>query len=61
MTPGISPLLANVLKQIRHISNLRRYPLDRPHTLHLVYRRTLNAGFFFCFTLHASVIYLNSP
>jgi len=30
VTPGISPLNPNILKQIRHIENFRRKPRPRP-------------------------------
>src|SRR4029434_1051233 len=32
--PGTSPLSASSRKQSRHISNFRRYPRGRPHSLH---------------------------
>jgi hypothetical protein len=34
VTPGISPSLASLRKQRRHISNFRRYPLARPQIRH---------------------------
>ncbi len=36
VTPGIIPSLASSRKQILHISNFLRYPLGRPHILHLL-------------------------
>jgi hypothetical protein len=44
MTPGISPFRLKDLKQIRHIANLRKYPLGRPQTLQRWYRLTKNLG-----------------
>ena len=41
-TPGISPLEANILKQIRQIPNFRRYALLRPQMGHLLYWRVEN-------------------
>ena len=51
MTPGIWPLLARLRKQIRHISNRRKYARERPHSGQRLYPRTLNFGFCFAFTL----------
>jgi hypothetical protein len=51
--PGIFPARANILKQIRHISNFRRYPLRRPQIRHRLYLRTLNLGSRFCFIIKA--------
>jgi hypothetical protein len=36
VTPGISPSLASLRKQRRHISNFRRYPRGRPQIRHLL-------------------------
>jgi len=43
-TPGISPLKANSLKQIRHSWNLLMKPRGLPQILHLLWRLTLNFG-----------------
>ena len=44
ITPGMSPLRAFLRKQIRHISNFRRYPRGRPQLRQRVYFRTPNLG-----------------
>ena len=44
MTPGISPARANLRKQIRHISNFRRYARGLPQLRQRVYLRTANFG-----------------
>src|SRR5262245_48920022 len=46
VTPGIWPSSARLRKQIRHNSNLRRYPRDLPQLLQRVYALTANFGFF---------------
>jgi len=44
MTPGISPASASLRKQMRHISNFRRYPRGLPQLRQRVYFRTPNLG-----------------
>jgi len=53
-TPGISPESASLRKQIRHISNLRKYARGRPHRGQRLYARAENLGFRFAFTLNDS-------
>ncbi|GMT41625.1 MAG: hypothetical protein IEMM0002_0036 [bacterium] len=60
MTPGINPSSASFLKHILHISNLRRYPLGRPHNGHLLYPRVENLGLIFAFAINAALAKLNS-
>jgi len=50
-TPGISPLEANVLKQIRQIPNFLKKALLRPHIGHLLYWRALNFCFLWALTI----------
>lgn len=42
VTPTISPQRAKLRKQIRHISNLRRYARGRPQIGHRLYFRVVN-------------------
>lgn len=55
VTPGINPLLAISLKQIRHNLNFLIYPLFLPHLKHLLVARVLNLGTFFDFSILAFV------
>lgn len=50
LTPGISPLYANSLKQIRQIPNFFITECGRPHLLQRVYSCTLNFLGLLCFT-----------
>jgi hypothetical protein len=43
-TPGISPLSANLRKQIRQMPNLRYTARGRPHKRHRLCRRVENFG-----------------
>jgi hypothetical protein len=52
-TPGISPLLASSLKQIRHKPNIRMYPCVRPQRQHRLMVRLVNLGFLFALTIKA--------
>jgi hypothetical protein len=45
VTPVISPLDANLRKQIRHTPNFLIKALGRPHSGHRLYLRTANFGF----------------
>ncbi len=51
--PGISPLLANSLKQIRHKSKSLIYPLLRPQRQQRLIIRVENLGVFFAFAINA--------
>jgi len=51
VTPGIWPSLANLRKQILHISNFRMYPLGLPHTLQRFTFLVLNLGVLFAFAI----------
>ena len=53
--PGIRPLFAISLKQIRQSPNRRRYPFFRPHLKHRRVIRELNFGFFFDLAICALV------
>lgn len=55
VTPGISPRLANSLKQILHKLKSLMYALFLPQRQHLRTTRVLNFGFFFDFTICPSV------
>jgi hypothetical protein len=55
LTPGIFPSLANFLKQIRQILNLRYTALDLPQSWQRVYCLTRNFGFIFCLFSRALV------
>jgi hypothetical protein len=48
--PGISPLSANSLKQIRHTPKSRINPRGLPQRWHRLCLRTGNFGFFFAFS-----------
>jgi len=54
-TPGISPLLAASLKQIRHKPNLRIYPCFLPQEKQRRTTRDLNFGVFFDLAICACV------
>ena len=51
VTPGISPLLANSLKQILHNPKSLIKPLLLPHLKHLRINREENFGFLFAFAI----------
>jgi hypothetical protein len=51
-TPGIIPLKASSLKQIRHSPNRRRYARDRPQRLQRLFFRVENFGFSFPFSIN---------
>jgi hypothetical protein len=53
VTPGISPREASSLKHILQSLNLLIKPLGLPHSIQRLYARTLNLGFFFCFSINA--------
>jgi hypothetical protein len=50
-TPGISPLKASSLKQMRHNPKSRMYPRGLPQRLHLLCLRTGNLGFLLDFSI----------
>lgn len=50
-TPGISPRVANSLKQIRHKPKSLIYPWRRPQRKHRLTIRVENFGFFFALAI----------
>jgi hypothetical protein len=55
VTPGIKPLFAASLKQIRHKPNFLMYPCFLPHLKHLRTTRQANLGVLFDLAICALV------